>query len=62
VQGVEAQVPVKLPGVELAVYPVIAEPPLEAGAEKAMEAVVFPGVAVPMVGAPGTVAHVLVRE
>ncbi len=48
------RVPVKLPGVEIAVYEVIAEPPLEAGAVKVTVAWVFPAVAVPMIGAPGT--------
>jgi hypothetical protein len=35
---------------------VIGEPPLEAGAEKLMVAWPLPGVAVPIVGAPGTEA------
>jgi hypothetical protein len=37
---------------------VIADPPSELGAVKAMFAVVLPGVAVPIVGAPGTVRGV----
>jgi hypothetical protein len=43
-----------LPGFEVAVYPVIADPPLLAGAVNATVACVFPFVAVPIVGAPGT--------
>src|ERR1700693_5419523 len=41
-------------GLEVTVYPVIAEPPLLAGAVKVTVAVALPAVAVPMVGAPGT--------
>ena len=36
----------------------IAEPPFDAGAVNAIVACVFPGVAVPIVGAPGTVRGV----
>ena len=43
-------------GFEVTVYPVIALPPLLPGAVKLTLAVVAPGVAVPMVGAPGIVA------
>ena len=46
--------PVKPPGLEVAVYPVIAVPPFGAGAVKVTVACVFPRVAVPIVGAPGT--------
>jgi hypothetical protein len=49
---------VKLPGLEVTVYPVIADPPLLAGAVNATEAWAFPFVAVPIVGAPGTVEGV----
>ena len=56
--GLVVPVAVKLPGLEVTVYPVMAEPPLLAGAVKVMEAWAFPAVAVPMVGAPGTVAGV----
>jgi hypothetical protein len=52
------QLPVRLPGKEVAVYEVIAEPPLLAGAVKLTVAWVLPGVAVPIVGAPGSVAGV----
>jgi hypothetical protein len=46
-----------LPGVETAVYEVITDPPLLAGAVKETVAVVCPvAVAVPIVGAPGIVA------
>jgi len=48
-------VPVKLPGLDVTVYPVIAEPPLLVGAVNVIEAWAFPAVAVPIVGAPGTV-------
>jgi hypothetical protein len=48
-------VPVIPPGHEVAVYPVIAEPPSLAGAVYVTVACAFPPVAVPIVGAPGTV-------
>ena len=41
---------------QVAVYPVTALPPLLAGAVNATEIWAFPRVAVPIVGAPGTVA------
>jgi hypothetical protein len=47
-------VPVIPPGDEITVYPVIAPPPTLEGAVKVTDAVVFPAVAVPMVGASGT--------
>jgi len=50
------KVPVKLPGEEVAVYVVIVEPPSLAGAVNGTEAVVAETVAVPIVGAPGTLA------
>jgi hypothetical protein len=57
VMGELEPVPVKLPGEEIAVYPVIALPPSDAGAVNATVAVVGPvAVAVPIVGAPGTEA------
>ncbi len=40
----------------------MAEPPLEAGGVKATTAEALPAVAVPMVGAPGTVAGTTVLE
>ena len=49
-----ATVPVKLPGVDVAVYTVIVLPPFDAGAVKATLAVVLPAVANPIVGALGT--------
>ena len=55
-------VPVMFPGLEVAVYDVIAEPPSEAGAVKGTDAWPFPAVAVPMVGASGTVAGVTELE
>lgn len=42
------------PPVQDTVYEVMAEPPLEAGAVKAIEALALPAAAVPMVSAPGT--------
>ena len=48
-------VPVNAPGSEVAVYVVIAEPPLDAGAVNATVTDVDPdAVTVPIVGAPGT--------
>src|SRR4051812_49828747 len=57
VHGEDAHVPV-WPSEEVAVYDVIADPPLLAGAVKVTVACALPAVAVPMVGAPGTVAGV----
>ena len=58
VMGEDAPVPVKQPGVDVAVYPVIvAGTPAQAGAVKATLADAFNGVAVPIVGAPGAVGH-----
>ena len=53
VTGELAAVAVMAPGLHVAVYPVIALPPFEAGAVKVMTACVLPGDADPMVGAPG---------
>ena len=53
--GLVVPVPVKLPGVEVTVYPVIAELPMELGAVNATAACPLPEVAVPMVGTPGPV-------
>jgi hypothetical protein len=61
VQGEEAHVPVCPPD-EVAVYDVIAAPPLLAGGVKLTVACALPAVAVPMVGAPGTVAGVTLFE
>jgi len=58
VTGLAVPVPVKLPGFEVAVYPVIAEPPSLAGTVNVTVAWAFPFVAVPIVGAPGTVVGV----
>ena len=54
--GLDVPVPVTvtLPAMQLTVYCVIADPPLFAGAVNAIEAEALPGVATPMVGAPGT--------
>jgi hypothetical protein len=58
VMGEVVPVPVSPPGVEVTVYPVIADPPVDPGAVNVTEACAFPEVAVPTVGAPGTVAAV----
>ena len=57
-------VPVALmpPGLEVIVYFVMALPPSEAGGVKVTVARAFPRVAVPMVGAPGTVAGITLFE
>ena len=52
--GLAVPVPVKPPGLEVTVYPVIGEPPLLSGAVNVTVARAFPFVAVPIVGAPGT--------
>jgi hypothetical protein len=49
------------PGLAVAVYPVIALPPSDAGADHDSEAWAFPGVAVLRAGAPGTVRGVADR-
>jgi hypothetical protein len=54
VTGEDVPVPVKPPGEEIAVYPVIAPPPTRFGAVKVTDAKVSPPVAVPIVGASGT--------
>lgn len=47
----------EVPGtVQVAVYPVMTDPPSEVGAAKAIEACPSPGVTVVIVGAPGAVA------
>jgi len=53
--GLDAAEPVKPPGVDVAVYEVIALPPFDAGAEKFTVAEASPAVAVTPVGAPGGV-------
>ena len=56
----------ELPGAlmppQVAVYPVMALPPLDPGAVKATLMSELPAVAVPMVGAPGTVNGVALLE
>ena len=55
----EVNVPVLLPGFDVAVYVVIVAPPLDPGAVQATVTDVVPAfVVVPIVGAPGTVAGV----
>jgi hypothetical protein len=51
--GEVALVPVTLPGVEVAVYPVMAALPVSVGAVNGTDAVTPETVAVPIVGAPG---------
>ena len=53
--GLVEPIPVKPPGIEVTVYAIIDEPPLLTGAVNATTAWVFPAVAVPIIGAPGTV-------
>jgi hypothetical protein len=54
--GEPEPVAVMPPELAVTVYPVIAEPPLSAGAVKVIVAfALVPAVAVPIVGAPGTV-------
>ena len=53
-----ATVPVKPPGDDVAVYPVIALPPSDTGAVKVTMACAFPPVAVPIVGASGAAAGI----
>ena len=52
-----AQLPVTPPGDDVAVKLVIGLPPLLAGAENVTLALPLPAVAVPIAGAPGTVAN-----
>jgi len=57
--GVPVPVPVIPPGVDIAVYSVIAYPPSDAGAVNPTVAVVVPVfVAVPIVGAPGVLGFI----
>ena len=57
VQGA-VQLAFSAPGDEVAVKLVIGEPPFDAGAVKVTVAWALPAVAVPMVGAPGTLRGV----
>ena len=50
------------PGVDVAAYDVIAEPPLEAGGVNVTVACALPAAAVPIVGGPGTAAGVTLLE
>jgi hypothetical protein len=63
--GEEPPVPVNPPGLDVTVYEVIAEPPSLPGGVKVTVASPLPAVAVPIVGAPGTLAgtiELLVEE
>jgi hypothetical protein len=62
VTGLVEPVPVLAPGFEVAVYPVIADPPSLDGAVNDTLACASPFVAVPIVGAPGTVDGVTELE
>ena len=53
--GEDAPVAVRPPGEEVTVYPVIADPPVFAGAEKLTDALPLLAVAALPVGVPGTV-------
>jgi hypothetical protein len=57
--GLDEPVPVIPPGLDVTVYDVMVAPPLLTGAVNATEALASPAVAVPMVGAPGTVAFMV---
>ena len=54
--GLVDPVPVTAPGLHVARYVVIADPPVDPGAVKLTEAAPFPAVAAPMAGAEGGVA------
>jgi hypothetical protein len=56
VSGLDAPVAVAPSGLAVTVKPVIAEPPLSAGAEKATDTDALPGVPVTPVGASGALA------
>jgi len=62
VQGLDELVQVKLPGVEVAVYPVIALPPLDPGAVQLTCEEAFPAVPDTLVGEPGGPAGVTLAE
>jgi hypothetical protein len=53
--GLAEPEPVSPPGLEVTVYPVMAEPPSLVGPLNVTDACAFPAVAIPIVGAPGTV-------
>ena len=63
VTGLDAAEPVNPPGLDVAVYEVIALPPFDAGAEKLTVAEALPAVAITPVGAPGaTAGHIFVTS
>ena len=55
-------VAVSPPGLDVTVYPVMAEPPFDIGADQITIAAFAPGVANTPVGAPGTVEGVTAAE
>jgi hypothetical protein len=59
VSGLDEPDAVNEPGLDVAVYDVIALPPLDEGAVNVTLVLALPAVAVPMVGAPGTVIAVI---
>ena len=54
--GLDDPVPVNAPGLHVATYVVIADPPFAPGGAKLTTAAPFPAVALPMTGAAGEVA------
>ena len=61
-QGLDELVQVRLPGVEVAVYPVIALPPLDPGAVQLTCEEALPAVPDTLVGDPGGPAGVTLAE
>ena len=57
--GLALPVAVRPPGLDVTRYDVIALPPFDAGGVKLTVACALPALAVPIVGAPGTVAPAL---
>jgi hypothetical protein len=57
--GLEAPEAVMLPGLDVTVYEVIADPPLLDGVVNATDAFNIPAVAVPITGADGTTAVIV---
>ena len=58
--GLDAPVAVIFPGEDVTVYDMMGLPPFEAGAKKLTVACALPAVAITFVGAPGTVARLVV--
>ena len=62
VMGLDVPVAVLPPGFAVTLYEIMGLPPSEVGGVKVTVAWAFPAVAVPIVGAPGTVAGVTLFE